>query len=47
MSNPLDQYDVTPEEKMEETLVMQEAPAAQFISDEHEDVHDQIESPMS
>ena len=45
MSNPLDQYDVTPEEKMEETLVMQEAPAAQFISDEHEDVHDQIESP--
>ena len=44
MSNPVEQIEITPEENAE-ARVIQETPEAVFIPDEHEDEHDQIESP--
>ena len=43
MSNQPDLFDATKENI--ETQVMQEAPASDFLQDDHEDVHDAIASP--
>ena len=43
MSNQPDLFDAT--EENIETQVMQEAPASEFLQDDHEDVHDAIASP--
>ena len=43
MSNQPDLFDATKENI--ETQVMQEAPASEFLQDDHEDVHDAIASP--
>ena len=43
MSNQPDLFDAT--EENIETQVMQEAPASDFLQDDHEDVHDAIASP--
>ena len=44
MSNPVEQIDITPDDSTE-ARVIQETPEVAFIPDEHEDEHDQIESP--
>lgn len=44
MSNPMDNIEITPEEN-QEARVIQETPEVEFIPDDLEDVHDQIESP--
>ena len=44
MSNPMENIEITPEEN-QEARVIQETPEVEFIPDDLEDVHDQIESP--
>ena len=44
MSNPMDNIEITPEEN-QEARVIQETPEVEFIPDDLEDVHDQIDSP--